>query len=118
MIPGVSINTNAGPQSTDVTVEAGVVNKNLNIDDQVENAPPVDTLNAPAGEIQPICDEKCQQTEPKQLGDVNKLNAPALNTTTVTTTPEPVVTKKTTKATSKSKKKVKHATTTGCTPAK
>ena len=63
MIPGLSIK--AGPLSPDVSVEAGVVNNTLDINDTP--TPSTESLVPGTEELKPICDENCQKTEPVQL---------------------------------------------------
>ena len=70
MIPCISIK--AGPQTTAVTVGAGVVSNTLNVDDFVTDEPVTDPLISSDIashnlKMHGICDTACQKSEPKQI---------------------------------------------------
>lgn len=87
MIPGISIV--ASPRSDTVKVEAGVVDKTLSVDGELVNEPatdpliPAELLAPTTDQLQPICDEKCQKSESKQIDPFllgkDKVDVPVVN---------------------------------------
>ena len=72
MIPGLSIK--AGPLATDVSIEAGVVNNTLDINDTP--TPSTEALVPGTEELKPICNETCLKMTPLQLENHSVITLP------------------------------------------
>jgi hypothetical protein len=124
MIPCISIN--AGSQATDVSIEAGVVNKDLTVESEYPSSADTSTelLVAPPSDVHVICDDNCVNSEPKQLDNKSVKIIPVQPVVVpiiapVLTIQKPQVVKHTKNKSKKvMKTKAKLVSEEGCKPAK